>query len=67
MDCKQDIQIKLGANLVAEASYDFGWLRIKVDVNVPVKDLDSRTAKDLKEIPIKSAIQQLQSLLEQKA
>lgn len=65
MDCKQNVQITFSENFEAEATYDFDWLKINVSVNVSIADVDSYTAKDLKEIPIKSAILQLQKLLNQ--
>lgn len=63
MTCKQTLHLKFGDMTEFEATYDFGWINIKVDVKIPIENRDPLTAKQLRQTPIKTAIKQLQDLL----
>ena len=64
MAVQKEVNVKFINNRMKfDATFEFGWLTIKIDADVEPSNAAELTAEQIQQLPIRAAIKQLQSLL----
>ncbi|MGV8869304.1 MAG: hypothetical protein ACOH2S_20485 [Janthinobacterium svalbardensis] len=64
MAVQKEVNVKfVNDRMKFDATFEFGWLTIKIDADVAPSNAAELTADQLQQLPIRAAIKQLQSLL----
>ncbi|MCP2007060.1 hypothetical protein L1274_000748 [Duganella sp. HSC-15S17] len=64
MDCKKEMTATfINGKVKTSGTYDFGWLNVRIDITGPMTLEGPMDSTKLQEIPIRTAIAELQKLL----
>jgi hypothetical protein len=64
MDCKKEMTATfINGKVKTSGNYDFGWLNIRIDITGPLTLDGPIDSNKLQEIPIRTAIAELEKLL----